>query len=308
VPLGASFSPLRASAAGLDWRQAYTDLLALDLDPIRLSAYWDAIDRDGYGDLDWLLDGAARAGRSVVLTVGMKGIGWPEFYIPARLAPPAPRGADVGAASPALATAVLEFGVATVERYKNHPALARWQVENEPLDRSGPNRWWIGPELLEREVQAVRGADPDRPLLLTAFAHFNLVLDILSNPRGQGIGRLLELVPDRAALGLDVYIRIGQKLLWFDWVWHADGRWASDAGGWRVEAERRGREAWVAEAQAEPWGPGSLGPADIRTVVDGLRGVGYGTLLLWGAEHWLAQAAAGDRSWLETVAALPREP
>jgi hypothetical protein len=308
LPLGASFSPLRAAAAGLDWRRAFAELLALDLDPLRLSAYWETIDRDGYGDLDWQLDQASQAGRSVVLTVGMKAIGWPEFYIPARLTPPARRGGEVGEASPALAAAVLEFLGATVERYRGHPALATWQVENEPLNRSGPNRWWIGSQLLEREVAAVRQADPGRPLLLTAFAHFNWLLDLTSNPRGQGMGRLLELLPDRAALGLDVYIRIGQRLLWWDRVRKAAGNWASDAGRRRAEAERRGRTAWTAEAQAEPWGPRSFQPADIRTVVEGVRGAGYRMVLLWGAEHWLSRAAAGDRSWLEAVASLPREP
>jgi hypothetical protein len=292
----------------LNWRQAFGDLLALGLDPIRLSAYWESIDRDGYGDLDWQLEEAARAGRSVVLTVGMKAIGWPEFYIPARLTPPAGRGGEVGASSPALADAVVEFLAATVERYRGQAALTTWQVENEPLNRSGPNRWWIGPQLLEREVASVRQADPGRPVLLTAFAHFDWLIDYRSNPSGQGIGRLLDLVPERGRLGLDVYIRIGQRLLWWDWVWKADGSWASEAGRWLAEAERRGQEAWTAEAQAEPWGPGSFEPGDIRTVVDGVRGAGYRTVLLWGAEHWLAQAAAGDRRWLEAVAALPRTP
>jgi hypothetical protein len=308
LPLGASFSPLRAAAAGLDWRKAFADLLALDLDPIRLSAYWDSIDRDGYGDLDWLLAAAAGAGRSVVLTAGMKAMGWPEFYIPARLVPSAPSGGEIGAASPALADAAVEFVVATVERYRNHPALAMWQVENEPLNRSGPSRWWISPQLLERELAAVRQSDPGRTVMLNAFAHFNWLIDRRSNPSGQGIGRLLDLLPGPGVLGLDVYIRMGERLLWWDWVWRADGSWASDAGRWLAEAESRGREAWAAEAQAEPWGPGSVQPADIRTVVEGLRSAGYHTILLWGTEHWLAQAAKGDRSWLDEVAALPRTP
>jgi hypothetical protein len=306
LTLGVSFSPLRAASAGLDWRQALRDLLRLDLDPIRLSANWEQIDRDGYGDLDWQVAEVSRAGRSTVLTVGMKAIGWPEFYIPARFTPPVPRGGEVGQANPELAFAVIDFVTATLERYRGQPRVLAWQVENEPLNHSGPNRWWIGPELLRREIAAVRHADPDRPLLLTAFAHFNWLLDLFSNPSRQGIGRLLDLLPERSALGLDAYLRIGQRLLWWDWVWKADRRWASEAGRWLRRAERSGREGWIAEAQAEPWGPRSFRPADIRTVVEGVRKAGYETVLLWGAEHWLASAAAGDRSWLDAVAALPR--
>jgi hypothetical protein len=266
------------------------------------------VDRGGYGDLDWQLDQVSRAGRSVLLTAGMKAIGWPEFFIPARYTPPARSWGEVGSSSPALSSAVLDFLTATVERYRNHPALLAWQLENEPLNRSGPRHWWIGSELLERELAVVRRLDPERPLLLTAFGHVNWVLDLLSNPWGQGPSRLLELLPAGGTLGLDVYIRVEQRLGPLQWIWRADRAWRSEAARWRREAERGGRQAWVTEAQAEPWGPRSFQPADIRTVVEGVRSAGYETVLLWGAEHWLSRAALGDRSWLDAVAALPRTP
>src|SRR3989442_8600882 len=90
MPLGASFSQLRAASAGLDSRRAFGDLLSLDLDPIRLSANWEAIDRGGYGELDWQLDEAGRAGRSGILTAGIKGNRRAPVSYPAPLPPPAP--------------------------------------------------------------------------------------------------------------------------------------------------------------------------------------------------------------------------
>jgi hypothetical protein len=266
------------------------------------------VDRDGYGDLDWQLDEVSRAGRSAVLTAGMKAIGWPEFYIPARFTPPARSWGEVGRSSAALGSAVLEFLGATVERYRGHPALLAWQVENEPLNRSGPRHWWIGPELLARELEVVRRLDPERPLLLTAFGHVNWVVDLLSTPWGQGPARLLSLLPAGGTLGLDAYIRVEQRLGPLQWIWRADGAWTSEAARWRWEAQRIGRQAWVTEAQAEPWGPRSFEPADIATVVQGVREAGHDRVLLWGAEHWMSRAAIGDRSWLEAVAALPRSP
>src|SRR5258708_21152337 len=101
--LGASFSPRRARGRGLDWRLAYQRVLDMRLSPLRLSTYWDEVDRSGYGELDWQLQEAERSGREVVLTVGMKAQGWPEFAIPERLRPAGARaGSNIAAGAPAL--------------------------------------------------------------------------------------------------------------------------------------------------------------------------------------------------------------
>jgi hypothetical protein len=302
--LGVSFSPRRAREAGLEWRSAFRRLLALGLDPVRLSAYWADIEREDYEELDWQLEQVAAAGRSLVLTVGMKAIGWPEFYLPSYLQPASRARGEIATSRPALAAGVLEFLKETVERYRGHSTLAAWQVENEPLNVSGPHRRWIAPHILSQELAAVREADPGRPVVLTAFAHFNRMLDMLSTPRGQGAGRLLQLLSPGEVLGLDVYLRIGRRQFGFNRVARADSGWAVEAERWRRQAEASHREAWVTEAQAEPWGPARFDPNDLGILLEGLRGAGYQTVLLWGAEHWLARSAAGDESWLEAVAAL----
>jgi hypothetical protein len=302
--LGVSFSPRRAQEAGLEWRPALQRLLSLGLDPVRLSAYWADVEREGYEDLDWQLDQVAAAGRSLVLTVGMKAIGWPEFYVPSYLQPAGRARGEIAASRPALTAGVLEFLQETVERYRGHPALTAWQVENEPLNISGPHRWWIAPQILSQELAAVRAADPRRKVVLTAFAHFNRLLDTLSTPGGQGAGRLLELLSPGDVLGLDVYQRIGRRQFGFNRVARADSAWSVEAERWRRRAEESDRQAWVTEAQAEPWGPAEFDPNDLATLLEGLRGAGYETVLLWGAEHWLARSAAGDEGWLEAVTAF----
>ena len=79
VQVGISFNPHRAAEMGLDYRSAFTRLEALHFRVIRLSAYWDQIDQEGYGQLDWLMSEAQRSGQPIVLAVGMKGLGWPEL-------------------------------------------------------------------------------------------------------------------------------------------------------------------------------------------------------------------------------------
>ena len=285
------------------------------------------MDGGGYGDLDWLLDQAAGAGRRVLLTLGMKAPGWPEFFIPDRLRPDARAGSDVAAASPALRAGALAFLASTVARYRGRTEVAAWQVENEPLNRSGPLRWWIGPEFLAEEILAVRDQDGTRPLALNVFCRFSWRLDAVSSRHGGRLARLLT-APGRPPeaetlamlrpgdiLGLDVYRRIASLSRGRVRVESARA-WQANAGRWLGRAEREGRLAWVTEAQAEPWEPAgpagrpspgaplTCGPDDLALIVDGLAAAGHMTILLWGAEHWLAREDAGDPAWVAAVRSL----
>src|SRR2546425_9400565 len=82
VQVGISFSPVRAGSLGLDYRSAFKRLEAMHFRVIRLSTYWDQVDREGYDQLDWLMNEARKSRQPIALTVGMKALGWPEFFIP----------------------------------------------------------------------------------------------------------------------------------------------------------------------------------------------------------------------------------
>jgi len=306
--------------AGLDWQRAFKQVLGLGLDPVRLSAFWDEVDSRGYDDLDRLVDEAAGAASELVLTVGMKAQGWPEFYIPGRLLPAAAPRSDVAAASAVLRTEAMQFVAATVERYRRQDAVAVWQVENEPLNPSGPRGWWIGPEFVAEEIATVRTLDPQRPVALNVFSRFNTWLDVASIRHGFDLSRLLGSTarrPEAEALtllgrddilGLDVYRRIGYSRLGRR-VLTRSRHWRSNAARWAARAAAEGKRAWVLEAQAEPWEPPLRGngrpqscrPEDVAATVRGLWDAGCATVLLWGVEYWLARDANGDGSWLAAV-------
>jgi hypothetical protein len=312
--IGASFSPRRAADRGLDWRSVFRRLIELPLEPLRLSVPGLRVLGSGYGELDWQLALAEESGKRVLLAVGMKAPGWPEFHLPDRLETYAPAGVDVAAANPGLAATTLRVLRTTVERYRGHPGVALWQVENEPLNPSGPLRWWIGPEFLRRELATVRALD-SRPLAVNVFAHFNRRLDAVSRrpggdrPAPPPAAEALSLLEAGDVLGLDVYRRIGARRLGLPVVTVAAGDWSADARRWREVALEAGVRTWIVEAQAEPWEPGgwtserprTCRPGDLATTVAELGRAGFDTVLLWGVEHWLAREAAGDRSWLRTV-------
>ncbi len=321
--LGASFSPRRARNAGLDWRVAFKQVIELGLTPIRLSAYWDEIDEAGFGGLDWLVAEASAAGRELLLTVGMKAQGWPEFYVPKRLWPVAGHGTDVAAASADLRREALSLVTTTVRRYRDRQGVVAWQIENEPLNPSGPDRWWIGPDFVATEMAVARELDPGRPLALNVFARFNTQLDSASIRHRWELGRLLgrkhgrpeaealALLRPNDILGLDVYRRIGYRRFGLRLLTRSR-HWRRNTARWVTEAAAQGKRTWVVEAQAEPWesepDPGrrhrSARADDLARTVTGLTGAGCDTVLLWGVEHWLARAAAGDDSWLAAFRAL----
>ncbi len=328
VQVGTSFSARRAAELGLDYRTGFQRLEALHFRVIRLSAYWNEVDQFGYGDLDWLMAEAEHSRQPVVLAVGMKGLGWPEFYIPAGAMPPGGmrEGHDV-AEEPGLRASALLFVAETVTRYRENPALVAWQVENEPFNRAGPQRWWIDRGFLQEEIAAVRSLDDrDRPVIVNAFGHFNLLFDQASSRNGFDFKNVLGFDGDSAErqslavlrpgdiLGLDVYTAIGYRFLGQDHLSRADVGWPDQIGRWRLAADDERKQAWITEAQAEPWeaspktytDPRSISPSQIASIFSNLKDAGYKTILLWGSEYWLWRADNADPSWLETVQQILR--
>src|SRR5437879_9691707 len=124
VQVGSSFSPQRAAYLGLDYKVAFKRLEAMHFRVIRLSTYWDQVDREGYDQLDWLMSEARKSHQPVALTVGMKALGWPEFFIPPSAVPAGGlhQGEEV-ASDHVFRETALYFVAAHVGRYRDNTAL-----------------------------------------------------------------------------------------------------------------------------------------------------------------------------------------
>ena len=307
VTVGTTFSPERALASGMDDLEAFQRLEDMGFAPIRLTVSWDAVYANGFGRLDRLVAEAERRGQPLVLAVGMKAPGWPEFHVPARYFGATPGDLD-------LRTAALGHVRRSVARYRTSRVIAAWQLENEPLDAAGPWRWRLSRDFLLQEIAEVRYLDP-RPIVLSAFGPIRRTCDHVSSLDGcdadalagadavGSVPELLGLLGPRDVLGLDVYTGVG--------VSRAADCWPARAAGWLSLAAGARRQVWITELQAEPWEPTpatldqplSTSPARITADFATLRRLGYREILLWGSEYWLRRARQGDERWLHVVAA-----
>lgn len=275
---GVTFSQPHAQWLGLDWRKTYTALLDdLQIRRLRLSAYWNWMewpdDQWHFEDLDWQLDEATKRGATVILAVGRRLPRWPECHVSewAHALPEERQREEV-----------LEYIHVVVERYRNHPALAMWQVENEPLlavfgECPPPDH-----AFLEREIALVRELDATHPILVTDSGELSPWM------RTAALGD---------QLGTTFY-----RIVWNSMF----GYWRYDhvipPALYRLKAMVAGKpidRMMIAELQAEPWVPkGTLQETPVEELrrsmdreqfarnIRAAQRSGIPEAILWGAEYW----------------------
>lgn len=279
--LGVTFSTVYARQLGLDPRETFTALLdEVGVRRFRIPVYWsDVQPSEGeyrFDDIDWMMGEAAARGAEVTLAVGYKVPRWPECYIP--------DWAETGG-YPFDREKLLAYLKTVVERYRESPALVRWQVENEPYLAYG-----ICPESEEvevaREVELVRSLD-DRPVVMTVS------------------GELQRWGPtaDQAdTLGFSLYRVTWNRLIGYF-------RYPLPPEFYRLRAWLVGSAAdavIISELQAEPWFPESIqnrAPSewaaeftaeDLRDNLEYAAQTGVEQVDLWGAEWWYFLSKNGE--------------
>ena len=330
--LGISFRPLQAAGLGLDPEAALGALLGYPFHLIRLGAYWNRLEpgpgRFAPAELDRMLDAAEGAGKQVIVCVGpVKAFGYPEFFVPQHhLDRPLREGALI---TPGGNRRLLDAGTAfitrVVERYRDRDAIIAWQVEHEAVDPLGVEHSWRLSEAFARaEVDAVRAADPGRPVMMNGFLPTSdpVALQQWWRTRDQGDSlavaqRLADIV------GVDFYPRhalasAGPLTLYLD---------GSRARRQQRRRERlldraaaAGRRLMIAEGQAEPWEAVTTPPSPAGRAMyscrpedlignytqcmrwTGRRPFVLDAYLFWGAEYWLLRERQGDPSYLRAFA------
>lgn len=278
---GVSFSTKYAEELGLDWQETYIALLDdLEIRDYRLMSYWDTIEPTqgnyDFADLDWQMDEAAKRGATVSLSLGLRQPRWPECHRPEWYSTLSRAEQD---------KALFEFLGAVVNRYKSHPALISYQLENEAV-----NTWFgtctdkeIDSERLQKEFDYVKSLDGDHPIWMS-----------LSDQHGFPINGP---VPDK--YGYSVY-----RTVWNDktppfqfYLTYPAPLWYHRARASLINTFKD-RDIFIHELQLEPWAPEptvnvsveeqdkSMDVEQMEENVLFARKIGKEDIYTWGGEWW----------------------
>src|SRR5947209_2375308 len=331
--LGISYRSPQVATLGLDARTTLQALLTYPFQLIRLGAYWKRMEpQPGIfltDELDWQIDAAERAGKHIILCVGpLKTFSYPEFFVPAhQLRRPFPEHTLIKpSAYPSLLTAAIEFITRLVERNKHRKGIVAWQLEHEAVDPLGVEHTWrLDVAFVEKEVEAVRKADPTRPIMMNGFLPTSLPVGLSQWWQTRDQGDSLAVAQGMADIvGIDYYPRhalmsVGAKTLYLDGSkspWQQRRR--KQLFAW---THAHGQKLMIAEGQAEPWetvttppnphgqGMYSCLPEHVITNYNtcmrwSRREAPLYAYLFWGAEYWMLRKQCADSSYLQAFARI----
>src|SRR3989440_2660605 len=331
--LGISYRSPQVATLGLDARTTLQTLLSYPFQLIRLGAYWKRMEpQPGIfhaDELDGQVDAAERAGKHIILCVGpLKTFSYPEFFVPAhQLRRPFPEHTLIKpSAYPSLLMAATEFITRLVERYKHREGIVAWQLEHEAVDPLGVEHTWrLDVAFVEKEVEAVRKADPTRPIMMNGFLPTSLPVRLSQWCRTRDQDDSLAVAQRIADIvGIDYYPRhalmtVGSKTLYLD----------GSKRPWQQRRRRQlfastrahGQKLMIAEGQAEPWETVTIPPnPDLQGMYSCLPEQvinNYNTCmrwpqqegslyayLFWGAEYWMLRKQCGDSSYMQAFARI----
>lgn len=274
---GLTFSKKQAERLDLDWQKMYLAILGeLKIKKLRLSAYWDEVEKNKDGlfweDLDWQIKMAGESGVEIILAVGGRLPRWPECHWPewAENLDKETRKKEI-----------LDYIKNSVERYRDNKQITAWQIENEPfLDHFGDCPI-LDKKFLDKEIALVRSLD-QRPIVVTDSGELSFWI---------GAARRADIFG--TTMYRDTYSRHLKMYI----------HYPIGPGFFRLKKNlvsllARPKKWIVIELQAEPWGPQSykelsrqerdrtMNLEKFREILEFARQTGFREFYLWGAEWW----------------------
>ncbi len=262
-----------------------------------MSAHWALIEKArgvyDWQELDWLMNESAKRGVKVMLAVGHKTPRWPECHAPKWI-----NYSQESAHQPDLNN----FIQAVIERYKNHPALEIWQVENEPFLRFGDCEPMLEPDL-KTEIAFVKQLDPTHPVIITDSGELST---------WRHTANLTDL------FGTTMY-----RVVWSKSIGYLKYDWFLPAFVYKAKLWLNGRDintAYITELQAEPWIPDmsltstplteqfkSMSLAQLQKNISFADKTGMPRAYLWGAEWWYWLETKGEHRFSDYIQTLKKE-
>jgi hypothetical protein len=321
--LGATFRPSQARWFGLNPNEVYSSLLSENIGVIRLGIYWnEVLMPDGSIDLssiERLVHLASQKNKKLIVTVGMKAPGYPEYYIPSKLVPKISNGGTLSLNNTSLdfqgnMLSFIETSSASISSWQEqYGAIYAIQLENEPFLKNGVNRWSISDDLLLLEFNTLQVYTKGKiPVVITGFLNTNMLSQIQNTFGAQDSLSQIGNLPN--ITGYDYYPVIPGISLPLGRTGYLDTR-RYPLSGWEKNRLSKSCSTLIAsEVQAEPWelvpknhypkgmAPFSCKPEDIiRNYNFCMRGNPPQSLLFWGFEYMYSRYLQGDTQYIDAL-------
>lgn len=280
ITYGVTFSKLHSDELGLDWKKVFiASLDDLKIRQYRLSAHWDRVeaekDQFDFSHLDFQMNEARKRDAQVILSVGRRLPGWPECHDPKWA---------TNLSKEEKRLEILSLIETTVNRYKDYPNIAYWQVENEPfltLYARHSCGDFFDKDFFDKEIALVRALDPDAKIFITDSGELSLWYQAYTRAD---------------TFGTSIYL----------YVWsHTFGpmRYPIMPAFFRVKHNIikllfKNKPAIISELSTEPWLLKPIIETPIETqlermdikkfnnIIEFAKKTGFDTQYLWGVEWW----------------------
>lgn len=275
---GLTFSKKEAVDLGLDWKKTYTEILDdLDVKKIRLSAYWNELEKEkgadfDWTDTDWQINEASKRDAKIILAIGMRLPRWPECHIPDWAKQESADDRN---------EAVLKYIEKTITRYKNNESIVAWQIENEPFLKYFGECPPLEKGFLDREIALAKSLD-SRPIVVTDSGELSFWIPAAK--RADIFGTTL--YRDTYSGFLKRYIHYPITPAFFRFKKNITALFSHP------------KEWIVIELQGEPWASQSfqnvskeernktMNPQKFKEIIEFSSQTGFKEFYLWGAEWW----------------------
>ncbi len=274
---GISFSSKYARELNIDPQKAFTEILSeLNVKLVRLMSYWDEHEREqgkyDFSELDWQLKEASKLGAKVSLGIGLRQPRWPECHEPEWTKSLNQVERNI---------ALQKYIDAVVIRYRSHPALESWQLENEALNTAFGKCTDHDRGRIQSEYNRVKQLDPAHPIIMS-----------LSDQHGLPVG---QPVPD--TYGISIYRVFYNKLIYRGYITYPTPIWYHRLRKFAIEKIHH-KPVIIHELQLEPWGPysipemsaqeqnKSMSTKQMQKNINFARKIGTRETYLWGSEWW----------------------
>lgn len=312
--IGTTFAAGYCRYLGLDPKKTLDEIIKLDLNPVRIGIYWEEVETKpgefNFSNFDWITEKLTEAKIDIILAIGAKTPRWPEFHLPDFIKKKYDFKEKEKINSLSFFQDVRLYLKTILNHYKNILAIKYIQVENEPFEPFGPDKWTIHPDFLAKEIDLVKTLTK-KPLICTNGGMDPVPVWLASlNGKYQRLETCLAQNVDY--IGLDVYPVIPQEVLGKFYYFRTNQSHWNKLAQIKKQIESSGKKAWITELQAEPWEPepmdtknhlgnSSCNPELVKDYLKKAQEIGFEVILLWGAEFWLACVKDKNSTWLKII-------